>query len=436
MKKSTGIILLFLLVLAAFPLASHAAPSQQQTNWRAEYYDNASLSGQPIISRIEANISQDWGAGSPALDIPSDRFSGRWTSRRHFEKGSYLFLLTVDDGARVWLDGKLIIDAWDIGHKERRKARVRINKTGEHEVQVAYFENTGKASIHLEWIQLGGEDDIVGAWHGQYYNNKNLEGDPVVTRQDGGIRFDWSTGSPDAKVSRDNFSVRWTRSVYLKEGQYHFRIQHDDGMRVYVDGKIIYDSWFDQSVTYKTAVVPLKEGYRTFMVEYYDHVGNAVAQVQIDEDPGDYDEDDTESDGVGLVVDNSDSNFEWHGPIARRSIGRGGYSGDHFWTRTSGNQTVNFGRWEAPISRAGNYEVFAYIPANNSTTTNARYRIYHFGRFVDRRLDQSRHSNQFVSLGIYYFDGTSEEFVTLVDSSGEAEGSTKIAFDAMKFVQR
>jgi hypothetical protein len=208
---------------------------------------------------------------------------------RHFDRGTYLFLLTVDDGARVWLDGALIIDAWNIGYKANRRAKVYIDTTGDHELQVAYFEKTGNAVIKLDWIVLGGADDIVGAWRGEYFTNKDLAGTPVVVRQDGAINFDWNSDAPDPRITRDNFSVRWTRSIYLQEGRYRFRMQHDDGMRVYVDGKIIYDSWRDQLVTYQTRVVPLKGGYRTFVVEYYDHVGNAVVQLSFDGDPGGYD---------------------------------------------------------------------------------------------------------------------------------------------------
>ena len=53
----------------------------------------------------------------------------------------------------------------------------------------------------------------------------------------------------------------------------------------------VYSSWVDQEVSYQVAIVPINEGYRTFVVEYYDHVGNAVAQVQFDEDPGTYGDD-------------------------------------------------------------------------------------------------------------------------------------------------
>ena len=432
MHKFIRTTVFLLLILAVFPLASYAAPSSQpMSNWRTEYYSNSSLSGQPTISRIEARIDHDWGANSPALDLPNDHFSARWTTTQRLEKGSYLFFLTVDDGARVWVDGRLVIDAWSIGRKESRQATIRINQTGDHVLQVAYFENTGNAGIKFEWLQLGGEDDIVGAWHGEYFNNRHLQGEPVLRRQDGGIRFNWDFGAPAAQVGRDNFSVRWTRSIYMPEGTYHFRIQHDDGMRIFIDGRVIYSSWFDQEVSYKVAVVPINAGFRTFVVEYYDHVGSAVAQVQFDEDPGDHADDDTG--GAGIVIDNGNGSFHWSGP--NRFTGSGGILGDFFYTNNSNSEATNTGRWDVAVG-AGNYEVFAFIPGSHATTTSARYRIYHFGRFIDVRLNQSQFHNKYVSLGTYYFSGQDEEFVTLTNATGEATGTTQIAFDALKLVKR
>jgi hypothetical protein len=208
-------------------------------------------------------------------------------------------------------------------------------------------------------------------------------------------------------------------------------------MRLYVDGKIVYDSWFDQEVTYKTGLIALKEGYRTFVVEYYDHLGNAVAQVSIDEDPGDYGDLEPDPDGAGVVVDNDNGHFRWGGPLANRFVSkRGGFGYNFYWTYNTNTTPVNFGRWGAPLPSAGNYEVFAYIPGDRATTTNARYRIHHFGRVAERTIDQNRYSSEFVSLGIYYFDAQGKEFVTLYDNTGESPSSTEIAFDAVKFVKR
>jgi hypothetical protein len=283
MKKSFWITLTLMFILAALPLSAQARSlhSGNKPFWRADYYDNPCLCGYPVFSISEDSISHNWGMDSPALSVPPDHFSARWTSTRFFEKGTHMFVLTVDDGARVWFDGKLILDAWDIGHKLRLKAKVYVDTSGDYEIQVAYFDNTGPASVVLESLQLGSPTDIVSSWKGEYFVNCHLCGDPVLTRRDPFIDFDWSTGSPDPKVTRDNFSVRWTRQDYLLDGIYTVAVRHDDGMRIFIDGKILYDAWYDQPAVNKFFEVRLPEGFHTFIVAYYDHVGDAVAQVRI-----------------------------------------------------------------------------------------------------------------------------------------------------------
>jgi hypothetical protein len=286
MKKTTLGILALTLVAILGPLAVQAAPFRQQDNkepfWRAEYYDNQGLTGKPRYTASEDSITHDWGEGSPSLNIPSNHFSARYTGRRHFERGSYLFVLTVDDGARVWFDGELILDYWTIGRKVRLRHKLFIEQAGYHEIQVAYFENVGTAIIALEVLELGNPQDIVSSWNGEYFTNQRLEGRPNLVRRDPEINFDWTTGSPDPnRVPRDRFSVRWTRNTYLITADYRIRIRHDDGMRIFINDEKIYDSWQDQSATNKAFTKHIEEGYYTIIVEYYDHIGDAVAQVEI-----------------------------------------------------------------------------------------------------------------------------------------------------------
>ena len=438
MKKALWVIITLSLILAAFPLTSQAAPLKN-LSWRAEYYSNISLSGHPRLTRYEDTLDHDWGNGSPGDDLPSNGFSARWTLTRNFDQGTYLFLLSADDGARVWLDGQLIFDVWDIGDHNNLKAEVYIEQTGNHELQVAYFENTGRARIKFDWLLAASGENNVGAWQGEYFINRDLEGQPTVVRQDGKIDFDWNSGSPSNKLPRDNFSVRWTRTVYLETGSYELRIQHDDGMRVYVDDDLVYNSWCDQGVSYHTRIVHLRRGSHFFKVEYYEHTGNAIAKMVFDERPGNYRDDhrdeDNDQTSNGVVIDNRSADFEWDGPGGNRYVSGGGYGSDFFWTYNTASTPTNSGRW-TPSLNAGRYEVYAFIPGANATTRSARYRIHHSGTISNRVVNQSIHYGEWVSLGTYDFTDDNDEYVLLYDSTSEAAGSTQIAFDAIKFVPR
>ncbi len=431
MKKSIVALMLFVLI----PLAAQAAPlSANKLSWRVEYYANSSLAGTPALTLVEANISHDWGYSSPGPEIPVDNFSGRWTGTRYFEAGTYLFLLSVDDGARVWFDGRLLLDAWDVGHQENIQTEMYINTPGDHEIQVAYFESSGTAKVQFEAVQRGGKNELANAWRGEYFTNPTLSGQAALVRQDATIDFNWDAGSPDPLITRDNFSVRWTRPIWLpKDTVFNLQIQHDDGLRVYADDKIIYDSWYDQVVSYTARRVTLCAGERILRVEYYDHVSNATARMTMAEDSqisADYK---TTPGEVGVVVDNNSPRFSWNGSISGRYIGGNGYNNDFFWIYNNNTPGI-FGKWSSPVN-SGNYEVYAFIPAQNATTTAAHYRIFHYGEWMDRTINQNIYHNEWVSLGRFYFGGQPDESVLLYGDTAESLGSSRLAFDALKFVQ-
>lgn len=84
----------------------------QSDGWRGEYFDNRSLSGSPSAVRYDPRISFPWGYGPPVDGLPSDHFSVRWTHTLYFEPGTYRFTVRSDDGARLWVNDHLLIDAW------------------------------------------------------------------------------------------------------------------------------------------------------------------------------------------------------------------------------------------------------------------------------------------------------------------------------------
>jgi len=104
-------------------------------------------------------------------------------------------------------------------------------------------------------------------WFGQYYDNMFLAGRPDVTRDDAAIDFDWGPDSPDPRISRDLFSVRWTRSLWVDTGTWRFTVRTDDGVRLWVDSVLLIDQWHEQPQATYTADAPLGAGYHTVIVE-------------------------------------------------------------------------------------------------------------------------------------------------------------------------
>ena len=85
-------------------------------------------------------------------------------------------------------------------------------------------------------------------WKGEYFSNPDLEGNPVMRRDDGSAPFlnmNFGAGSPDSDCASnaDNFSVRWTRTFNLVANVYEFSVTADDGARLYIDGVNKLDFW-------------------------------------------------------------------------------------------------------------------------------------------------------------------------------------------------
>ena len=103
-------------LLAAFVLASliivgtsAAVSAQSRGRWQGEYFNNMTLSGTPALVRTDEAINFNWGGESPHPGtISSDNFSVRWTGNIDGAPGQYKFIMSTDDGGRLWVNGRLL----------------------------------------------------------------------------------------------------------------------------------------------------------------------------------------------------------------------------------------------------------------------------------------------------------------------------------------
>ncbi len=422
-------------------LVSTGTTSTSFPDWRGDYFNNQSLSGAPTISRDDLNINFNWGGGSPDPSIPADHFSVRWTRTLNFAGGTWQFTTTTDDGVRLWVDGNLLIDQWHDQGPTAYSANIAL-AAGTHNVQMEYYENTGGALAQLNYTQVssGGTGVVVGVWVGQYYNNVSLSGSPVFLLNTPGLNFgfNWGYGSPDPSVPVDYFSAKWDAYQNIPTtGYYTIMANSDDGVRVWLDGALVIDGWYDHSSTTFTATRNLGAGLHAFHVEYYERTGTALVSVQIvpgttvipPPPPGTGGEVIVDDLGPGWQAGGTSSS--WRGVAA-------GINNHAFWTfnNTYAAPYYNWARWYPALTGAGNYEVFAYIPAGIASTLNARYWVYHAGRYDLAPRSQVFYANQWMSLGTYYFSAGGGEFVSLSDVTGECYLCRTLAWDAVKFSPR
>lgn len=114
---------------------------------------------------------------------------------------------------------------------------------------------------------------------GQYYANRNLEGEPIC-RVDENLNFNWGTDSPMEGIPENNFSVRWIGSLEVTTAdEYIFSVSIDDGIKMYIDGKVVFDSWVDSDTTRTSSPIFLDVGKHNIKVEYYE--ANSGSRIRL-----------------------------------------------------------------------------------------------------------------------------------------------------------
>lgn len=116
------------------------------------FYDNKTLSGLPLLTGTDPTVDFDWQNAGPAPSLPKDNFSVRWSGQVQAKYSEeYTFYTQADDGTRLWVNGKLLIDDWT-NHAVREKAgKITLQAGEKYDIKLEHFENKGKAVCKLLW---------------------------------------------------------------------------------------------------------------------------------------------------------------------------------------------------------------------------------------------------------------------------------------------
>ncbi len=118
-----------------------------------EYFNNVTLQGTPVIARIDQQIRFQWTLFSPDPEkINYDFFSARWTGKiQSPATGNYKIGIDGNDGYRLYINNKLIIDNW----KKQSYSTMLVNhyfeKGKAYDIRIEYYEPAGNAWLRLIW---------------------------------------------------------------------------------------------------------------------------------------------------------------------------------------------------------------------------------------------------------------------------------------------
>lgn len=121
------------------------------TGLKGDYYNNINFTDL-ALTRTDATINFDWGAGSPASAIAPDTFSVVWTGDIEAKYNElYTFYSTTDDGVRVFINNQIVIDSFIDQASTERQGTISLEAGRKYAIRVEYFENGGLANARLEW---------------------------------------------------------------------------------------------------------------------------------------------------------------------------------------------------------------------------------------------------------------------------------------------
>lgn len=119
---------------------------------QAEYFTNVTLGGEPVVKRIDKSIDFHWTLYAPDPLLKADFYSVRWTGQlAAAAAGKFKIGLEGNDGFRLYINNKLIIDNW---HKQSYRTSVTdysFEKGKSYDIRIEFFEPVGNATIKLVW---------------------------------------------------------------------------------------------------------------------------------------------------------------------------------------------------------------------------------------------------------------------------------------------
>ena len=127
----------------------------------AAFYNNMTLSGEPVLTRADSSIGANWHDQPPAPGVHPNQWSARWTGTLTAPAtGLYTLSLTSDDGSRLFLNGALRIDTWRDQGPMTALDTVTLAAGQVVPLEVDYYQDGGGDTVALGW-QVPGQASLL-----------------------------------------------------------------------------------------------------------------------------------------------------------------------------------------------------------------------------------------------------------------------------------
>lgn len=144
------------------PAPQPATPPIPPAGLRGEYFQNRDLTG-PLHARIDPRLDFRWEPFTGPAPGLGDVFSARWTGwilPRYSEE--YIFRIRNDDGVRLWIGGRLVVDDWN--HRPyvaENRGRLLLEGGRPTPIKVEYYDDGDLGVLQLFWSSARQAEEIV-----------------------------------------------------------------------------------------------------------------------------------------------------------------------------------------------------------------------------------------------------------------------------------
>ena len=301
-----------------------AEPVGYSNGLGASYYRGMNLGGAPLVERVEKTVNFNVGSGQVVSEAGREGWSASYDGFIEAPITGQVRIWTAsDDGVRLSVDGKKVIDNWTNHGLTWNSALVDVVRGQKLPLKLEYFQNKGGAALQLHW-EWNGKRALVPTeylWHtdvspspvvpasptvpvpvpvptpeptpaptqpattpglaASYYKGVNLEGSPLLERVEETVNFRVSDGQVVPEAGKALWSASYDGFIEAPiTGQIKVWTYSDDGVRLSVDGKKVIDNWTNHGGTWNSALVDVVRGQKLpLKLEYFQNKGGAALQL-------------------------------------------------------------------------------------------------------------------------------------------------------------
>ncbi|MFF1920570.1 glycoside hydrolase family 3 C-terminal domain-containing protein [Streptomyces sp. NPDC058221] len=148
--------------LAGIPAEALKPASGSGNGLTGQFYNNTDLSGSPVLTKNTTSLDYNWDGASPGDGVNSSNWSAKWTGTlKAPATGVYTFATNSDDGSRLVLDGKKLIDQWGDQAETTRSASVNLTAGQSVPIEVDYYNKSQDSRLSLSWTPADYSDSAI-----------------------------------------------------------------------------------------------------------------------------------------------------------------------------------------------------------------------------------------------------------------------------------